>query len=66
VPLDDYRPPTEREWAPPQPSPRRRRALTGWQVAGIVCAVVLAVCGLAVVAGGVLFMVALNQWGSNK
>jgi hypothetical protein len=40
--------------------------MTGWQVVGIVVAVVLGVCGLALVAGFVLVAVGMNMWASNK
>ena len=33
---------------------------------GIVVAVLLGIAGLAVLACAVVFIVALNQWGSNK
>jgi len=33
---------------------------------GIVVAVVLGIVGLAVLACAVIFIVGLNQWGSNK
>ncbi len=40
--------------------------MTVWQGAGLVLAVVLGISGLAVVAVGVLFVVGMNQWASNK
>ncbi len=51
-----------RAW--PSPEPRRPRAR--WSTAGIVLAVVIAVLGLAVLAGAVLFVVGISQMGSNK
>jgi hypothetical protein len=42
--------------------PRRRQ----WSVVGIVLAVLLGIAGLAVLAFAVVFIVGLNQWGSNK
>ena len=44
--------------------PRRHDRL--WRTAGSVLVVVLIIAGLAAVAFAVLFMVALNSWGSNK
>ena len=38
----------------------------GWKIFGTVIAVVLAVGGLAAVAVIVLFVLAMNSWGSNK
>ncbi|GAA4349692.1 hypothetical protein [Angustibacter luteus] len=46
--------------------PQGRRPRSGWQIAGLVLAVVLGVTGLVVVAGAVLFMVAINSWADNK
>jgi hypothetical protein len=37
-----------------------------WRTVGIALTVVLAIAGLAVVAAIVLFVVAINSWGSNK
>ena len=37
-----------------------------WRIVGITFAVVLTVAGLAVVAAIVLFVIAINSWGSNK
>ena len=37
-----------------------------WRIVGITLAVVLTIAGLAVVATVVLFIVAINSWGSNK
>jgi len=62
VSADDDRPPNPQPWPPQRP----RRALTGWQGLGIALAVVLGVSGLVVVAVGVLFLVGMNQWASNK
>ena len=62
MPSDDDKPTGQQPWPPQRP----RRALTGWQGAGIALAVVLGVCGLAVLAFGVLLVVGMNQWGSNK
>jgi hypothetical protein len=50
---------------PPRPTPRRAPR-SGWQVAGLVVAVVLGVAGLVTVALGILFAVAMNSWASNK
>jgi hypothetical protein len=44
--------------------PVRRRSW--WQVAGVVLAVVLAIAGLAAIGLLVLFVVAMNNMGSNK
>jgi hypothetical protein len=43
-------------------STRSRR----WSTAGIVVAVLLGIAGLAILASAVIFVVGLNQWGSNK
>jgi hypothetical protein len=37
-----------------------------WRAVGIVLAVLLGIAGLAVLAFVVVFIVGLNQWGSNK
>jgi hypothetical protein len=37
-----------------------------WGTVGIVLAVLLGIAGLAVLAFAVVFIVGLNQWGSNK
>ena len=37
-----------------------------WRIVGITFAVILTLAGLAVVAAVVLFVVAINSWGSNK
>lgn len=37
-----------------------------WRVFGIVLVVVIGIAGLAVVAAGLLFVVAMNSYGSNK
>ena len=37
-----------------------------WRTVGVVLAVVALLVGLAFVALAVLFVVALNSWGSNK
>ena len=47
---------------PPPRSPAAQRVA----IAGLVLAVVLGVTGLVVVAGAVLFMVAINSWADNK
>jgi nitrogen fixation protein FixH len=44
----------------------RRRRFTGWQILGIVVAVIFLVAALAAIAFVVLFMVAMASWGSNK
>jgi len=62
VPTDDERPSNPQPWPPQRP----RRALTGWQGVGLALAIALGVCGLAVLAFGVLFVVGMNQWASNK
>jgi hypothetical protein len=50
----------------PEPAGGRRRRRSGWQVAGIVLAVVVGVLGLAAVSAAVLFMLAINSWADNK
>lgn len=42
------------------------RTTDGWRIFGIVLAVVVAIVGLAFVAAAVLFVVAMNSYGSNK
>ena len=37
-----------------------------WRIVGITLAVVMTIAGLAVVAAVILFVVAINSWGSNK
>ena len=37
-----------------------------WRAVGITLAVILTIAGLALVALAVLFVVAINSWGSNK
>jgi biopolymer transport protein ExbB/TolQ len=37
-----------------------------WRAVGITLAVVMTIAGLAVAAAVVLFVVAINSWGSNK
>jgi hypothetical protein len=37
-----------------------------WQILGFALAGVLAVCGLAVLALGMLFAAGMSAWGSNK
>ncbi len=48
----------------------RRRPGSGqrsvWAVAGTVLAAALVICGLAVLGGFVLFLVAMSHFGSNK
>ena len=44
----------------------RAGAGRGWRIFGTVFAVVLAVGGLAAIALVVLFVLAMNSWGSNK
>ncbi|GAB3592436.1 hypothetical protein GCM10027446_13140 [Angustibacter peucedani] len=53
-------------WAQPYRPAPQKRPLTAWHVAGIVTAVVVGVCGLALLGAAILFMVALNSWGDNK
>ena len=45
--------------APPRPT-------DWWRVFGIVLIVIIAIAGLAFVAAAVLFVVAVNSYGSNK
>lgn len=45
---------------------RPNSAGRGWKIFGTVVAVVLAVGGLAAIAVVVLFVLAMNSWGSNK
>lgn len=52
----------ERYFVAPLPGERRQ----GWGLLGKVVAVVLIVCGLALIGFMVLFLIALNSWGSNK
>jgi hypothetical protein len=42
---------------------RRQRV---WRAVGIAFAVVVTLVGLAMVAAVILFVVAINSWGSNK
>ena len=37
-----------------------------WRIVGITFAVIVTVAGLAMVAAAVLFVIAINSWGSNK
>ena len=37
-----------------------------WRIVGITLAVIMTIAGLAVVAAIVLFVIAINSWGSNK
>lgn len=37
-----------------------------WRIVGITLAVVMTIAGLVVVAAVILFVVAINSWGSNK
>ena len=37
-----------------------------WRIVGITFAVIVTIAGLAVIAAVVLFVVAINSWGSNK
>jgi hypothetical protein len=46
------------------PTPKRTRS--GWEIAGIVAAVVLAVGTLVVIAFAVLVVLAFSSYGSNK
>lgn len=45
------------------PAERRDRF---WRIFGITIAVVMTLAGLAMVAALILFVVAMNSWGSNK
>jgi hypothetical protein len=47
-------------------SPIPRKGPSPWKVVGIVLAIAVAVAGLVVLAGVILVIVSLNQWGSNK
>ena len=57
--------PTEDEWQRRYARRARghRRNATGF---GVVLAVILAVFGLGILAFGVMFVVSLRSWGSNK
>ena len=37
-----------------------------WRIVGITIAVIATVTGLAIVAFGIFFAIAINSWGSNK
>lgn len=37
-----------------------------WRIVGITLAVVVTLAGLAMVAAVILFVIAINSWGSNK
>ena len=37
-----------------------------WRIVGITIAVVVTLAGLAMVAAFILFVIAINSWGSNK
>ena len=37
-----------------------------WRIVGITLAVVVTLAGLAIVAAFILFVIAINSWGSNK
>ena len=52
--------------SPREPRGRTTGAGRGWKIFGTVLAVVLAVGGLAAIALVVLFVLAMNSWGSNK
>lgn len=45
-------------------SGERGRSLLRWL--GITAAVVIGVCGLAVIAGFLILLMAVESWGSNK
>ena len=47
-----------------RPAGRPERTVLQW--IGIVVAVIVALCGLAVIAGFIIIAVSLNSWGSNK
>ena len=58
-------------WQPPDPyRPRYTRQpparWSGWKIAGVALATVLGLCGLALLMLIVLFVVAMNSYGSNK
>jgi hypothetical protein len=66
--MSPYDPPGS-EWqmgARAWPAPAPRGPGPGWSTAGIVLAVVIAILGLAVLAGAVLYVVAVSNLGSNK
>jgi hypothetical protein len=39
---------------------------SGWRTAGIVLGILVGVAGLLVIAAGIVFVVGINQWASNK
>ena len=56
---------TPESWQPPE-GHQQRPPKSGWQIAGIVLAVIVAIGGLAILALVVAFFVAMSQFGSNK
>ena len=58
--------PGEAQDATPDATPDTTRTRHPWRTAGLVLAGVLIVAGLTVVGFLVVFVVALNNWGSNK
>jgi hypothetical protein len=47
-------------------SPVPKKGPSPWKVIGIVLAIAVAVAGLLLLAGFILVIISLNQWGSNK
>lgn len=45
---------------------RRRARRSRWQIAGVVLATVVGLCGLALLMVVILFVNAMNSFGSNK
>lgn len=64
------RDPREPEWPRQQrPGPLDRPPFwdrAGWSTVGVVLAVIIFILGLALLAGAVLFVVGISNWGSNK
>lgn len=50
----------------PAARPRRDTGRSALATFGIVLAVVVAICGLALVAAFIFFLIAFSSWGSNK
>lgn len=50
---------------PSAPTPGSK-SHNGWRTFGIVVAVIVALLGVAALAVVVLFVIAINSWGSNK
>lgn len=47
-------------------APPGSKSRNGWRTFGIVVAVIVALLGVAALAVVVLFVIAINSWGSNK